>query len=319
MRLLVTGGLGFIGSNFINYWLENYPEDSIVNLDKVTYAADMANISHHHNAENYRLVKGDIQDERLVENLAFDADVIVNFAAESHVDNSIDNPKAFIETNILGVYSILEASRKHDVRIHHISTDEVFGSLNYGDMGQFDENSCYKPRNPYSASKASGDHIIKAYVNTYGVKATISNCSNNYGPNQHPEKLIPKTILKALKGERIPIYGNGENIRDWIYVGDHCRAIETILSNGRIGETYLIGVRNEVTNIELVKNILENLGLKEDLIEYVEDRKGHDLRYSINPGKIEKELGWKGKFSFSEGLDRTINFYKQNSERYAGR
>ena len=258
MRLLVTGGLGFIGSNFINYWISNHPDDEIINVDKVTYAANFDNISEPDN-RNYRFVKADINDKKVMEELVASSDTIINFAAESHVDNSIASPEEFLKSNYMGVFNILELVRKYDKRFHQVSTDEVYGSLPLGSHDRFDENSCYNPRNPYSSTKAAADHLIRAYVNTYGIKATISNCSNNFGPNQHPEKLIPKTIINALSNQRIPVYGSGKQVRDWIYVEDHCIALDLILHNGRIGETYLVSSENEMSNIEVVNKILSIL------------------------------------------------------------
>ena len=315
IRLVVTGGLGFIGSNFINYWLKKHPDDFILNVDKCTYAADFSNIDKKLASRNYEFVKEDICNEARMRSLTKGFDIIVNFAAESHVDNSINNASAFINSNYYGVYSLLEASRINDVRMHQVSTDEVFGSLaNEGD-DSFNEHTCYDPKNPYSATKAAADHLVRAYVNTYGLKATISNCSNNFGPNQHREKLIPKTIFNALNGKKIPIYGSGKNIRDWIFVDDHCSGIETVINKGHIGDSYLIGARNEKTNLEIVNLILGKLGLSSSLIEFIEDRKGHDYRYSIDPSRIEKELGWRPAHKFDEALSLTIEFYKNRSRR----
>ena len=310
IRLMVTGGLGFIGSNFINYWLKNHPGDYILNVDKCTYAANFDNIDGHLSQKDYEFVKEDICNEERMLQLSKDVDIIVNFAAESHVDNSISDASAFLRSNYFGVYSLLEAARHNNIRIHQVSTDEVFGSLTNESEESFNENTRYDPKNPYSATKAAADHLVRAYVNTYGIKATISNCSNNFGPNQHEEKLIPKTISLALKRKKIPIYGTGKNIRDWIYVEDHCSGIEAVITRGRLGESYLIGARNERTNIEVVKLILDHLNLSKDQIEFVEDRKGHDYRYSIDPSKIENELKWKPAYGFGEALSLTIEFYK---------
>lgn len=318
MKLLVTGGLGFIGSNFINYWLSSHPEDEIINVDKVTYAANFNNIINP-NSTRYRFVRADINDRNVINDLISNADTIINFAAESHVDNSIASPEAFLKSNYMGVFNMLEIVRKHDKRFHQVSTDEVYGSLSLGSDDRFDENSCYNPHNPYSSTKAAADFLVRAYVNTYGIKATISNCSNNFGPNQHPEKLIPKTILNALAGKNIPIYGNGDQVRDWIYVEDHCRALELILRKGRIGETYLVSSENELSNIELVNRILDYLDLPGNLIVHVNDRPGHDMRYSLNPGKIKRELGWMPKTNFEEGLSKTIGYYKDNVHKYITR
>ena len=311
IRLLVTGGLGFIGSNFINYWLKRYPDDYILNVDLCTYAADFNNIDKNLSSKNYHFIKEDICNEKRMSSLSKDVDIIVNFAAESHVDNSIENASSFVRSNYFGVYSLLEAARINDIRIHQVSTDEVFGSLRPESKEIFNENTKYDPKNPYSATKAAADHLVRAYVNTYGVKATISNCSNNFGPNQHREKLIPKTILNALSGKRIPVYGSGMNIRDWIYVEDHCSGIDAVITRGRMGETYLIGARNERTNLEVIKLILSKLKKSENLIEFVEDRKGHDYRYSLDPSKIERELGWKPSYDFQEGISITINYYNE--------
>ena len=310
IRLLVTGGLGFIGSNFINYWLKRFPEDYILNVDLCTYAADFNNIDKNLSSKNYDFIKEDICNEKRMASLSKDVDIIVNFAAESHVDNSIQNASSFVKSNYYGVYSLLEAGRINDIRIHQVSTDEVFGSLRPESKEIFNENTKYDPKNPYSATKAAADHLVRAYVNTYGLKATISNCSNNFGPNQHMEKLIPKTILNALSGKRIPVYGSGTNIRDWIYVEDHCSGIEAVIRNGRIGESYLIGARNERTNLEIVEFILNLLNKNKELIQFVEDRKGHDYRYAIDPSKIESELSWKPKYNFERALSITIEYYK---------
>lgn len=317
MRLMVTGGLGFIGSNFINYWLKTYPEDYIINVDNATYASDFQNIDKSLIEENYEYSMGDICDEKLMSEISSKCDVIVNFAAESHVDNSILNARNFVQTNYLGVFSLLEAARKHDLRFHQISTDEVYGSLPIDSLEQFNEESKYNPRNPYSASKAAADFLVRSYVNTYGLKATISNCSNNFGPNQHPEKLIPKTILNVLSGKKVPVYGSGLNVRDWIYVEDHCKAVDLILQKGRIGETYLVSSQNEVKNIDLINRILGILGSGPSMLEYVNDRPGHDLRYSINPAKIERELGWKSEHPFKEALEMTVKHYKDNAKKYS--
>lgn len=313
MRMLVTGGLGFIGMNFINYWLEKY-DDEIINLDKQTYAANNPNYFKNVDSNKYTFVKGDISDPALVNRLAGDVDIIVNLAAESHVDNSISNSSQFVLTNVLGTQVMLEATRKYDIRLHHISTDEVFGALDPSGDHTFDENTCYAPKNPYSATKAAADHLVDAYVNTYGIRATISNCSNNFGPFQHIEKLIPKSINRILAGEKIQLYGNGKQIRDWIYVEDHCEAIDLILKKGKIGEHYLVGARNEKTNFEVVNELMQLMGRdQKEQIEFITDRPGHDLRYAIDPVKIEKELGWKPKHNFHDSLIRTVDFYKKTN------
>ena len=315
MKLLVTGGLGFIGSNFINYWISNHPDDDIVNVDKVTYAANFDNISKRNN-RNYVLVKSDINDKNIMNDLISSSDIVINFAAESHVHNSITSPLKFIESNYMGVFNLLELVRKYDKRFHQVSTDEVYGSLPLHSPDRFDENSCYNPRNPYSSTKAAADLLIRAYFNTYGIKATISNCSNNFGPNQHPEKLIPKTILNAILNIKIPIYGNGRQVRDWIYVDDHCSALDLIIHKGRMGETYLISSENEMSNIDVVTKILKILDIRGNLIEYVTDRLGHDKRYSLRPGKIQKELGWHPSINFEAALIKTIKHYQENLNKY---
>ena len=315
MKLLVTGGLGFIGSNFINYWSSTYPYDDVVNVDKVTYAANFDNISDANN-ENYRFVKADINDNKVMEELIASSDTIINFAAESHVDNSITSPDKFLKSNYMGVFNILELIRKYDKRFHQVSTDEVYGSLPLDSHDRFDKNSCYNPRNPYSSTKAAADFLIRAYVNTYGIKATISNSSNNFGPNQHPEKLIPKTILNALSNRKIPIYGSGKQVRDWIYVEDHCVALDLIIHNGRMGETYLVSSENEISNLDLVNKILSILDIRDNMIEHVTDRLGHDKRYSLSPEKIQKELGWRPSINFEAALRKTINHYQANIYKY---
>lgn len=316
MNLLVTGGLGFIGSNFTNYWLKKHPKDTILNLDKMTYAADERNIDLSLVGDNYKFIRGDICDKKLVDYVVSQVDTVVNFAAESHVDNSIQDPQEFVNSNYYGVYSILEAVRKYDVRFHQVSTDEVYGSLSLNGGERFNENSCYNPMNPYSATKAAADHLVRSYVNTYGVRATISNCSNNFGPNQHAEKLVPKTILNSLAGREIPVYGDGSSVRDWIYVEDHSSAIDLLLEHGEYGETYLISAENELSTNEIVCQILDLTGGDQSLIKYVKDREGHDMRYSIDPSKANNKLGWKPHHPFAEALSETVEFYRRNKDRY---
>ena len=311
--MIVTGGAGFIGSNFINYWLSGHKDDSIINIDKLTYAANPDNVRHKEFGGRYRLIKGDITDSSFISKTVKDSDVIVNFAAESHVDNSIASPAQFLTSNYMGVFSLLESARKYDIRFHQISTDEVYGSLPLNSPEMFNENSKYNPKNPYSATKAATDFLVNSYINTYGIRATISNCSNNFGPYQHTEKLIPKSISLALKNEKIPLYGNGEQVRDWIYVEDHCSAVESVLERGKIGETYLVSSRNEQRNIDVVKKILLILGKPQDLIYFTADRPGHDVRYSINPEKLEKATGWKPSFSFDKALELTVKMYTQHA------
>ena len=329
--ILITGGAGFIGSNFVPYFCEKYPEYKIINLDKLTYAGNLENLRSCENMPNYSFVQGDICDADLVEKLFRENDVrgVIHFAAESHVDNSITGPRAFINTNIIGTFNLLDAARRHwmdapgrvkpgyaDARFHHISTDEVYGAL--GATGEFREDTPYAPNSPYSASKASSDFLVRAYHNTYGMNTTTSNCSNNYGPKQHNEKLIPHIISCALAGKSLPIYGRGENVRDWLYVMDHCRAIDLIFHQGRAGETYNVGGHNERNNITIVKTICKILdelrpradGQKyETQIEFVADRAGHDFRYAIDAGKLEKELGWYANETFDTGIVKTVKWY----------
>ena len=316
MKLIVTGGYGFIGSNFILYWLKKHRKDEIINVDKLTYAADPDNLKDLSQNAKYTFINGDIADKEFVERTFKDADAIINFAAESHVDNSIKNSSLFISSNIVGVHNILETVRKTGIRFHQISTDEVYGSLSLNSKEKFNENSKYNPRNPYSATKAAADFLVRAYYNTYKLPVTISNCSNNYGINQHPEKLIPKTLLNAYLDESIPVYGNGKQVRDWIFVEDHCSAIELIIQKGVYGETYLIGENGEKRNIDVIRTILKTMKKPDSLIKFVEDRPGHDVRYAIDSRKIQKELKWKPKFSFEKGIKITIEHYLKNKERY---
>jgi len=314
MKLLVTGGAGFIGSNFIHYWLKNYPQDSIVNLDLLTYAGNLENLKDIEKQSNYKFVKGDICDSALVNELVKDVDLIVHFAAESHVDRSIKNSADFIKTNVEGTRVLLEAAKNNgNIRFHHISTDEVYGSLNSSDA-KFNEKTPYDPRSPYSASKASSDHLVRAYYHTYGLPITISNCSNNYGPYQFPEKLIPLFVTNLLEGKSIPVYGAGKNIRDWIHVDDHNRGVDFIIKNGRIGETYCLGGNAEHTNLEITKLILKLMNFGEEKIEYVADRKGHDLRYAIDFAKAKEQLNWEPQISFAEGLKATVEWYENNEK-----
>jgi dTDP-glucose 4,6-dehydratase len=309
MKLLVTGGAGFIGANFIHYWLEKY-EDQIVNLDALTYAGNLENLKTIENDPRYSFVEGDICDAALVGRLVSDVDIVVHFAAESHVDRSIAEPDAFITTNVLGTHTILKAVERHKKRLHHVSTDEVYGSLELDSDERFTEKSCYDPHSPYSASKAASDHLVRAYFDTFGTQVTISNCSNNYGPFQNVEKLIPLFITNLMADKKVPVYGDGLNVRDWLYVTDHVIAIDLIIKRGKIGETYLIGGDSEKNNMQVTRTILELMGKDETFIEYVEDRKGHDRRYAIDFSKIRNELGWQPSVSFEEGLKKTIEWYK---------
>jgi len=313
MKLLITGGSGFIGSNFIKHWFASHPEDSIINLDKMTYAANPRNLTEFEGKSNYKFVQGDILDEKLVDDLVSQVDTIVHFAAESHVDRSIDDPSLFIRTNVLGTYNLLMAAKKYQKRFHHISTDEVFGTIELDSTDQFNENTPYDPSSPYSASKASSDHLVRSFFKTFGLPVTISNCSNNYGPYQHPEKMIPRSITSLLSGGKIKIYGQGLNFRDWLHVEDHCRAIEMILLNGKIGETYCIGgLKKGTSNMELVRLLLKLMNKGEDSLEYVADRPAHD-NSAVNWHKIRKELGWEPKYDFESGLKQTIDWYTQNT------
>lgn len=314
MKLLITGGAGFIGSNFILYWLKNHPEDSIVNLDVLTYAGNLENLSQVEKNSNYTFIKGDITDSSVVEKAMEGVDIVVHFAAESHVDRSITGPAAFVRTNVLGTQILLDAALKNNVkRFHHVSTDEVFGSLPLDSSEKFNENTRYDPHSPYSASKAGSDHLVRAYHDTYGLPITISNCGNNFGPYHYPEKLIPLAITNLLEGKKAPVYGDGLYVRDWIYVEDHCRAIELILTKGKVGETYCVGgLTEDINNKEVVKKILTFLGKDESSIEYVKDRPGHDRRYAIDWSKIKNELGWEPQGNFDELLAKTVEWYKQN-------
>ena len=310
MKILVCGGAGFIGSAFIKNYLNNNPKNKIINLDLLTIGSNLKNLKEIEQNKNYQFINDDIKNQKLVDNLAKDVDVIINFAAESHVDRSIANPKPFIETNILGTYSLLEATKKHDNLFIHVSTDEVYGDAENEDS--FTEKSLINPSNPYSATKAAADHLVSAYHRTYGIKCITTRCTNNFGPHQFPEKLIPKTIIRAKKDLKIPLYGNGEQIRSWIYVYDHVQAIENLISNGISGRVYNITAWNEIKNKTIVENILELLNKSKDLIEYVDDRPGHDKRYSIDASKIQKEINWKPKYEFKESLKDTVEWYDEN-------
>jgi len=314
MKLLVTGGTGFIGSNFILYWNRAHPKDTIINLDKLTYAGNTENLSSVENNSNYRFVKGDICDRKLVGQLMSDVDVVVNFAAETHVDRSIASSAIFIQTNVLGTQVLLEVARKAKIsRFHHISTDEVFGSLELNDLSKFNERTPYNPRSPYSASKAGSDHLVRSYHYTYDLPITITNCSNNYGPYQFPEKLIPLAITNILEEKKVPLYGDGLHVRDWLYVNDHCRAIELVLLNGKIGETYCVGAENNLSNLEVIKKIIKIFDKDESWIKQVKDRAGHDRKYAIDSSKILKDLDWKPEADFDTWLDKTVHWYKINT------
>jgi dTDP-glucose 4,6-dehydratase len=314
MKLLVTGGAGFIGSNFIRYILNKYPDYEIINLDALTYAGNLENLKDAEGSSNYNFFKGDICHKELVNDLVKDIDIIVHFAAESHVDRSILNPEDFIKTNVIGTYNLLEAARNNGKkRFHHVSTDEVYGSLGPNDP-PFDENTPYDPRSPYSASKAASDHLVRAYFHTYQLPVTISNCSNNYGPYQFPEKLIPLFITNLVEDKKVPLYGDGMNIRDWLYVEDHCGAIDLIMQRGKLGETYCVGGGCEKNNKEITEKILELMGKDAKMIEYIDDRLGHDRRYAISYDKIKKELGWEPRTEFETGIKKTIKWYVSNQD-----
>ena len=311
MKLLVTGGAGFIGSNFIHYWLKKHPADEIVNLDLLTYAGNLANLADIADQKNYRFVKGDIASYEVVDELVRQADCIVNFAAESHVDRSIGNSLVFVKTNIEGTANLLEAARRHSVRFHQVSTDEVYGDLGPNDP-KFNELSPYRPSSPYSASKAAADHLVRAYYRTYNLPITISNCSNNYGPYQYPEKIIPLFITNLIEDRKVPLYGQGSNIRDWIHVDDHNAGLEAVLLHGRLGETYCLGGDHEISNLELAQEIIRLLGKDESYIEFVADRPGHDWRYSIDFHKAKEELGWEPHIDFISGLESTVRWYQEH-------
>jgi len=320
-KLLITGGAGFIGSNFVRYWIESYPKDKIMVLDALTYAGNLENLESVADNANYRFVKGDIRDFELVTRLLDEnnVDIVVHFAAETHVDRSILGPQVFIDTNVQGTFIMLESVRKcweksfDNKRFIHISTDEVYGSLDFDDP-VFTEETQYKPNSPYSASKTASDHFVRAYYHTYGVPTLTTHCSNNYGPYQFPEKLIPLMIFKALRDEKLPVYGDGRNVRDWIHVLDHCKAIDTVINKGKIGEVYNIGGNTEKQNIEIVGMILNKLNKSKNLIQFVKDRPGHDKRYAINITKIKRQLGWTPEYDFEKGLEDTIKWYLENDQ-----
>lgn len=309
MKLLVTGAAGFIGSNFVHYWLREHPEDHIVSFDALTYAGNLENLAETEGNRRHAFVKGDICNGEAVRKAAEGCDIIVHFAAESHVDRSILDPSAFIRTNVLGTQVLLDAARELNLRFHHVSTDEVFGSLAPDEPASTPE-SPYKPRSPYAASKAASDHLVRAYHVTYGLPVTISNTSNNYGPYHFPEKIIPLFITNLMEGRKVPVYGDGQQIRDWIHVEDHCRGIDLAIQKGRVGETYLFGGENQTTNLSLTKQLLALLDRDESYIEHVEDRPGHDRRYDIDCTKSHEELGWQRKWSLEDGLAATVDWYK---------
>jgi dTDP-glucose 4,6-dehydratase len=314
MKLLVTGGAGFIGSNFIRYWLRQHPDDHITNLDKLTYAGNAENLREYEGQPNYTFIQGDICNGELATQLMAGIDTVVHFAAETHVDRSILGPGVFLQTNVIGTQVLLDAALKAGVkRFHHISTDEVFGSLELNSSTKFDEQTPYDPRSPYSASKAGSDHIVRAYGETYGLPFSITNCSNNYGEYMFPEKLFALAITNVLEGKKVPVYGDGMNVRDWLYVQDHCSAIEAVILKGKEGETYTVGgLKDDVNNLAVVKLILQLMGKSDDMIEFVKDRLGHDRRYAVDWTKLHNELGWSPSVTLEEGVQKTIEWYRNN-------
>ncbi len=314
MKLLITGGAGFIGSNFILYWMEHHPDDDVVNLDALTYAGNVENLKSVADSPHYQFIHGNICDSKIVVAAMQGVDTVVHFAAESHVDRSISEPAPFVMTNVVGTHVLLEQALKAGVkRFHHISTDEVYGSLELDDPSKFNERTRYNPRSPYSASKAGSDHLVNAYYHTYGLPITITNCSNNFGPYHFPEKFIPLAITNILEGKKVPVYGDGKHVRDWLYVEDHCRAIEAVLQKGNIGETYCVGgLTEDINNLSVVRKILHIMGKDESTIEFVKDRPGHDRKYAIDWTKINKELGWEPLHDFDTWLAKTVAWYKEH-------
>ncbi len=312
MKLFITGGAGFIGANFVHYWHKTHPQDELTVFDKLTYAGNLSSLDSV--KDSITFIEGDVADFKVVKSAMSGTDCVVHFAAESHVDRSIHDPFVFTRSNVLGTHVLLEAARELKIpRFHHISTDEVFGSIPLEEEIKFNENSIYDPNSPYAASKAASDHLVRAYHETFGLPVTISNCSNNFGPYQYPEKFIPRSIIRLLRGENIRLYTPGNQIRDWLFVDDHCRAIEMIINDGKIGETYCIGgMTSEISNAEVAKLIIKHLDLPESRIEYVTDREGHDVKYAVDWSKINRELGWEPKHSFEDWLKQTVDWYKEN-------
>ncbi len=312
MNLLVTGGAGFMGSAFIRYVINKNLAESVINYDLLTYAGNLANLNEVDKNDKYQFVQGDIKDSKKVLETVekYNIDTIVHFAAETHVDRSIDNPAIFLETNVIGTNVLLEIATEKNLRFHHISTDEVFGALNLEDTVKFNEQTPFNPRSPYSASKAGAEHLVKAYFTTYKTKVTITNSSNNYGPYQYPEKFLPLMITNLLNNKKIPVYGDGLYMRDWLYVDDHAQGVWEVLTKGKIGESYCLAGENEISNIDLIKKVLKLMQKDESYIEYIEDRKGHDRRYAVDISKIKTELGWMPETDFDEGLKKTTEYYK---------
>jgi len=314
MKILVTGGAGFIGSNFIRYWLKKYPKDKIVNFDKLTYAGHLSSLKDIEKNKNYKFVKGDIADSKLVNQITSELDLIVHFAAESHVDRSITGPSVFVKTNVLGTQVLLDAAVKHRVlHFHHVSTDEVFGALPLNSNEKFRENTIYDPRSPYSASKAASDHLVRAYFHSFGLPITITNCANNYGPYHDPEKFIPRMITDLIDDKPVKIYGDGKYVRDWLYVEDHVRAIELVIKKGKVGQTYLVGsATRDINNLDVARKLIKIFGKDEKkYIKFVKDRPGHDRRYAIDWRKI-KSLGYSPEFGFDNALKETVDWYREN-------
>lgn len=313
MTLLVTGGAGFIGSNFIRFWLDKYPQDKVINLDNLTYAGHLSSTRDFNDNPNYEFVKGDICDPKIVNEVMKKVETIVHFAAETHVDRSIIGSQVFLKTNVIGTQVLLDAALKHNIKkFHHVSTDEVFGALSLDSNEKFNEETLYNPRSPYSASKAASDHLVRSYFYTYGLPITITNCSNNFGPYQDPEKYFSRMVTKLIDGEAPPIYGDGLYVRDWLYVDDHCRAIDLVLKKGVSGETYLVGgLTKDINNLEIAKRLNKIFGKNEGFVNFVKDRQGHDRRYAVNWNKIKK-LGWEPEFDFDKYLSKTVEWYKIN-------
>lgn len=314
MKILITGGAGFIGSNFVHYWTKNHPADKLTVLDKLTYAGNLENLRGV--LDKIKFVKGDICDEQVVDEVMDDSEAVVHFAAESHVDRSILGPDEFVRTNVLGTHTLLKYARKYEIRhFHHVSTDEVFGQLPLGSKEKWNEQSAYNPRSPYSASKASSDHLVRSYFTTYHLPVTITNCANNVGPFMLPEKFLPLAITNLLENKKVPVYGKGDQVREWLNVEDHCSAIDSVLQKGKAGETYFVGPDNEeLSNLEVLKKILKIMDLPEDRVEFVKDRPGHDQRYALDHGKITAELGWKPKFGLDETLKLMVEWYSNNQD-----
>ncbi len=319
MRILITGGAGFIGSNLLHYWCEKHPEDRVVCLDKLTYAGHLESIRPLIDDGRIDFVRGDICISDDVLNAMRGADTVIHLAAESHVDRSIDRPDEFVRTNVLGTFTLLEEARRLDVRrFHHVSTDEVFGTLSLDSVRKFSERTRYNPRSPYAASKAASDHLVRSYGETYGMTITVSNCGNNFGPFQHPEKIIPRFVTLLKSGKNVPVYGDGLNVRDWIYVVDHCSALDAIVGRGKSGSTYVVSGRNELSNIELTRKILSIMNLGQDRIDYIGDRPGHDRRYALDDSKLRKELGWKPSMRLNDALKATVEWYLDNEWWWKG-